>query len=41
MFFPSLMGEGASFVYSLVGIVVFAGLTAYDTAEDQGHEHSR
>lgn len=31
MFFPSLMGEGASFVYSLVGIVVFAGLTAYDT----------
>jgi FtsH-binding integral membrane protein len=31
MLFPSLMGEGASFVYSLVGIVVFAGLTAYDT----------
>ncbi len=31
MFFPSLMGEGASFVYSIVGIIVFAGLTAYDT----------
>lgn len=29
--FPSLMTAGASFVYSLVGIVVFAGLTAYDT----------
>src|ERR1700691_6520618 len=31
MLFPSLMGPGASFVYSLVGVVVFAGLTAYDT----------
>lgn len=31
MFFPSLMGGGASFVFSLVGIIVFAGLTAYDT----------
>ena len=31
MFFPSLMGGGASFVYSIVGIIVFAGLTAYDT----------
>ena len=31
MFFPSLMGEGASFVFSIVGIIVFAGLTAYDT----------
>ncbi|MEQ1947474.1 MAG: Bax inhibitor-1/YccA family protein [Bryobacteraceae bacterium] len=31
MLFPSLMGEGASFVFSLVGIIVFAGLTAYDT----------
>ena len=31
MFFPSLMGGGASFVFSIVGIVVFAGLTAYDT----------
>jgi hypothetical protein len=29
MFFPSLMG--ARFVYSIVGIIVFAGLTAYDT----------
>lgn len=31
MFFPSLMTGGASFVFSIVGIVVFAGLTAYDT----------
>jgi uncharacterized protein len=31
MFFPSLMTGGASFVFSLVGIIVFAGLTAYDT----------
>ncbi|HXH30055.1 MAG TPA: Bax inhibitor-1/YccA family protein [Bacteriovoracaceae bacterium] len=30
-FFPSLMGSTASKVYSLVGIIVFAGLTAYDT----------
>jgi FtsH-binding integral membrane protein len=31
MFFPSLMGGSGSFVFSVVGIVVFAGLTAYDT----------
>jgi FtsH-binding integral membrane protein len=31
MFFPSLMSEGASFVFSIIGIIVFAGLTAYDT----------
>src|SRR5271154_3741921 len=31
MIFPRLMGAGASFVYSIVGIIVFAGLTAYDT----------
>jgi len=31
MFFPSLMTGGSSFVFSIVGIVVFAGLTAYDT----------
>jgi uncharacterized protein len=31
MFFPSLMGAGASFVFAIVGIIVFAGLTAYDT----------
>jgi uncharacterized protein len=31
MFFPALMTQGASFVFSIVGIVVFAGLTAYDT----------
>ena len=36
MFFPSLMGEGASFVYSIVGIIVFAGLTAYDTQKIKG-----
>jgi len=31
MIFPSLMTGGASFVFSIVGIIVFAGLTAYDT----------
>ena len=31
MFFPSLMTGGGSFVFSIVGIIVFAGLTAYDT----------
>ena len=31
IFFPSLMGSVASQVYGLVGILVFAGLTAYDT----------
>jgi hypothetical protein len=31
MVFPSLMTGGSSFVFSVVGIVVFAGLTAYDT----------
>ena len=31
MFFPSLMGGSGSFVFALVGIIVFAGLTAYDT----------
>ncbi len=31
MFFPSLMGPTASHVYGLVGLLVFSGLTAYDT----------
>ena len=31
LLFPALMTEGASFVFSIVGIIVFAGLTAYDT----------
>lgn len=31
IFFPSMMGTTASKVYGLIGIVVFAGLTAYDT----------
>lgn len=31
IFFPSMMGTTASKIYGLVGIVVFAGLTAYDT----------
>jgi FtsH-binding integral membrane protein len=34
--FPSLMTEGASFVFSIVGIIVFAGLTAYDTQKIKG-----
>jgi FtsH-binding integral membrane protein len=31
MFFPSMMGGAANLVYSLIGLLVFAGLTAYDT----------
>jgi len=31
MFLPSLMTGGASFAFAIVGIIVFAGLTAYDT----------
>lgn len=31
LFFPSLMTSVTSKVYGLVGIIVFAGLTAYDT----------
>lgn len=31
LFFPSMMGTMASQIYGLVGIIVFAGLTAYDT----------
>jgi FtsH-binding integral membrane protein len=31
MFFPSLMNGAGSFVFGIVGIIVFAGLTAYDT----------
>ncbi|MGA2212723.1 MAG: Bax inhibitor-1/YccA family protein [Bryobacteraceae bacterium] len=36
MFFPRLMTAGASFVFSIVGIIVFAGLTAYDTQKIKG-----
>jgi uncharacterized protein len=36
LFFPSLMTAGASFVFSIVGIIVFAGLTAYDTQKIKG-----
>lgn len=31
MFFPAMMGGTAGLVYSLIGLLVFAGLTAYDT----------
>lgn len=31
IFFPSMMTETASKVYGIVGLIVFAGLTAYDT----------
>jgi FtsH-binding integral membrane protein len=31
LIFPSLWGSQASFIYGLVGVIVFAGLTAYDT----------
>jgi FtsH-binding integral membrane protein len=49
MFFRSLMGGTGSFVFAVVGIIVFAGLTAYDTqkikamnvAGEQGTEMGR
>ena len=31
MFFPGMMGGAAGLAYSLIGLLVFAGLTAYDT----------
>lgn len=31
MFFPTMMGGAAGLVYSLIGLLIFAGLTAYDT----------
>lgn len=31
IFFPAMMGGTAGLVYSLVGLLIFAGLTAYDT----------
>lgn len=31
LFFPSMMGGAAGLAYSLIGLLVFAGLTAYDT----------
>lgn len=30
-FFPSLMGGEMGFIYNIVGLLIFAGLTAYDT----------
>jgi len=31
LFFPSMMGPTSSKVYSIAGIIIFSGLTAYDT----------
>jgi FtsH-binding integral membrane protein len=31
LFFPSMMGGIAGLVISMIGLLVFAGLTAYDT----------
>ena len=31
LFFPSLMTSQVSYVYSLAGVLIFSGLTAYDT----------
>lgn len=31
IFFPSLMSDSASQVYAIIGLIVFSGLTAYDT----------
>lgn len=41
IFFPSMMGTMTSQIYGLVGIIVFAGLTAYDTQaiKNMAHGH--
>lgn len=41
IFFPSMMGTTTSKIYGLVGILVFAGLTAYDTQriKNMGNTH--
>lgn len=31
LFFPAMMGGAAGLAYSLIGLLIFAGLTAYDT----------
>ncbi len=31
MFFPAMMGSTSRMAYSIIGVVVFSGLTAYDT----------
>ena len=31
IFFPSMLGGQMGTIFSLVGVIVFAGLTAYDT----------
>ena len=31
LFFPSMMGDTSQIVYSVAGLLIFAGLTAYDT----------
>lgn len=31
LFFPAMMGGAAGLVFSLIGLLIFAGLTAYDT----------
>lgn len=31
LFFPSMMSGAASLIYSLIGLLIFAGLTAYDS----------
>lgn len=36
IFFPSMMGSMTSQIFGLVGIIVFAGLTAYDTQQIKG-----
>ena len=41
MIFPRLMTEGASFVFSIVGIIVFRGTHCLPYSEDQRDERSR
>lgn len=36
LFFPSLMGGEGAFIYNVLGLLVFSGLTAYDTQRIKG-----
>ena len=37
MFFPSIMGGSGSMIFGCIGVLVFAGLTAYDTQKIKGY----
>jgi FtsH-binding integral membrane protein len=40
MFFPSLMAGNANVVFSFIGLLIFSGLTAYDTQKVKALHHA-